>query len=324
MIRMTTFGVLILVASGCATVTSYQKPITDFGTAVANAETALEVLDQTATAELEAQTKAEIEKNERLVLPKDKDCLLQSSSRCRLMASNEKGSIQYPPDHIIENMITLMQGITAYSQGLTAIVSTDSAEQVAASVNSALGGAASLANSIDDISKSESKSLSRTIKAYKTPTGKALKWLTGQYIAKMQLNGLEQAVTQANPVIKKSMVLFSGAAAEAEKILLNRQLTRYNEARKNYRSARRGDDNEEKSKALQSLVEAAAAYDRLLTSRASSVFGSMGTAHQALFDSFTDDDKSVLEVIAAIEEFSNQAAAVVEIVREFQDVEVED
>ena len=44
--RISLLGAVLIVSTGCATVTSYQKPITDFATATASAESTLATLNQ--------------------------------------------------------------------------------------------------------------------------------------------------------------------------------------------------------------------------------------------------------------------------------------
>jgi len=312
--RITLLAAVLALSTGCATVTSYQKPITDFATATASAETALATLDETVTQEYKKRIKAEIVDGDRLLLKKEGDCNLARSSRCRLKAMNTEGeSVTYPPEPVLGNMVILMRGITAYSEGLAAIVNADTAQKVASSVNSALGSIESLAGSVAKISGSTQSS---SIAAYKTPTGKAINWIMGQYIARIQLDGLRQATESANPVIKAAVDIFTESASLANVIALNERVQEFDDAWVEYDNME-NEPGPQKAAAADKAVAMAAGYDQLLNSGATTVYAAMGDAHDALTKNLNDESKTVVEVVASIEAFSAQAAAVAEIVKEF-------
>jgi hypothetical protein len=317
-------GVVLIVSAGCATVTSYQKPITDFATATASAESTLATLNQSVTAAYAARLEAEVNEGKFAIQRKGGDCEL-TSPRCRLQAipvsedASTKATVPYPPEPLLGNVVTLMAGISAYSEGLTAIVNADTAQQVAASVDSAMGSIESLAGSIAEIS---GKPVSSSVAAYATPTGKALNWITGQYIAKIQLDGLRQATERANPVIQRSVEILDVSAELADVNFQNDEVKRLDAAELSYETEV-NNSNPGQATALTNLVAAASKYDQVLTSASSTVYSAMSAAHATLTDNLNNKSKTVVEVIAAIEEFSAQAATVAEIIQEFTDADGE-
>lgn len=307
--KLALLSALLMLATACSTVTSYKKPVTDFATASSNAEAALLALDRTVTEDYGALLRGEVAAGKRLVRYEKTDCEL-NSSRCRLVATTPDGDSDFlPPEPLLGNMVTLMRGITAYTRGLNDIVTADTAAQVAASVNSTLGSIENLAKTINSL---EGSSISASVSAYRTPAGKALNWMLGQYIAKLQIDGLRQATSSAQPVISRAATIFEAAAENAEVLPLQRLVKQFDAAWEKYEAT----PNEAN---LRAAIAKASAYDSVLRSRPSSVFSALGPAHAALTRSLRDDGGSVIEVIAKIEAFAAQAQSVVAIVRELAD-----
>ena len=299
-LKLAFLGALLALATACSTVTSYTQPVTDFATATSSAEAAVVALDKAVTDDYEAYLIGEI--NAGKLLAEAEDCEL-TSTRCHLVAKNTDGEPELlPPDPLLGNVVTLMQGISAYASGLNSLVTADTAAAVAESVNSTLGSIENLATTVNSQAGSN-------VADYTTPAGKALNWILGQYIAKLQIDGLRQATSSAAPVIARAVKLFEAASENAQDLAKVRPLGQFDAAWETYESSESETD-------LKKAIAKAAAYDKVLQNPVSSVFSALETAHAALTDSLNNDGGSVVDVIVKIEAFTAQALTVATIYRE--------
>lgn len=301
---------LLTLATACSA-TNYQRPVGDFSTATQNAQEALVALDQHVTQAYLEMLRSEVATNERLVRAKENECEL-TSERCRLVAVNAEGDLQlFPPEPLLGNMITLMRAVAVYAQGLADIVNADTAEQVSTHVNATLGSINNLANTIDALA---STNAAESASAYKTSLGKAVNWFVGQYVATIKIDALRQATRQAQPVIERATRIFSDTTLLAADVSHIGPTTEFDDAREKYEATLRGDD-------LNILVARAAAYDRILVAKPSSVFEQLLLAHDALADHLQNKGQSFADVMGKIELFAIEAEAIITIVKEIQAVD---
>lgn len=300
----------MLLASACS-VSDYKKPVTDFATATRDAEQALTTLDRQVTEAYAARLREDVfrgngDTRRKMVLVRSGECGL-ASERCRLVARDIGGSSQLlPPAPLLGNLVALMESITIYTQGLTEIVNADTADQVTAHVNATLGSIENLATDVDRVAGS---SIAGNVTAYQTSVGKGLNWLFGQYVAKVQLDGLREATYRAQPVISRAAQIFQETATLAAVIANEELVQRFESAFEKFNTT--GSENN-----LEELVARAAAYDRVLMAKPSSVYQKLGSAHEALTKNLQNEDLSLVEVMAKIEAFATEAKALDEIVRE--------
>jgi hypothetical protein len=293
----------ILPISSCY-VAEYEKPISDFSTATADAEESLIGLNkQVTTAYTELQSKRVVAGQ---VQPRFftgdrsglQDCLV-ISSRCRLelldSGANSLGA--FPQNAALRNMIILMTSIRMYAQNLTNIVNADTSAKVSANVNSTLGSVASLAGSVEKVG---GQVPGIDLEEYKTPVGEAINWLVGNYIAAVQLDGLRRATAAADPVIAEAARVIEpiiGAGADVPKAALAEAVSMRNDAFAEERTAAN----------LKLLITDAAAYDQFLLAKPGGVFARMKDAHHALANNLQGEDPSLGQVAKKIKYFLIEA-----------------
>lgn len=299
-LRTAILCVLVITVSACSTVTSYKKPITDFSTATSNAEAALLKLDLMVSKDNETILRREVLD---VPLRVDYDGCELGSEHCRITVRRRGGKpMPFPPEPMLGKIIDLMRGITLYTQDLNAIVTADTSAKVAASVNAAMG-------SIEALSTTINKQSGATLTVYKDPISKAVNWMFGQRIAKLQIDGLRRATSRADPVIARAAMVFESSADQAEVFAHDELVAQFDLALKKNKDSP-SDAN------LTALVARASAYDVVLKSRPSLVFAKLAPVHNALTRSLQGEGESVVDLIARIDAFAAQAQTVVEIVRE--------
>lgn len=302
--RTVFYCVFVFLFSACSTVTSYQKPVADFAVATKTAEAALIALDKSVTSQKEKAQRQKIVDGKSLIKAKDESCLAESTE-CVVIVQFPGGiKEQIPPLPALGNSLALMRSVTAYTQALHEIVTADTAAKVAASVNSSLG-------SIESLTKTVNKQTGATISAYKDPVSKAINWMFTQRIAKLQLDGLRQATSQAQPIILDAVRQFDAVTKTAE------QLNRQNWSLEFAENANRYKRSKSETN-LNAMLKSATAYNTFIQSRSSSMYAGLGQAHTALYQSLRGEGKSVVEVIASIEVFAMQVQTAVEVVREIE------
>ena len=302
--------VAVVVLTTACSVADYKQPVSDFAMATQNAETALVGLNDEVTEAYEDRLREVALSDGAVVKAQPGNCLV-TSERCQLEIQKADGSVEpFPPDPILGNMVILMRAVTVYAKGLGSIVEADTAEKVASSVNATLGSVENLAKTVDKVGGT---STAESVADYKTSAGKAVNWLVGQYVAKVQLDGLRRATKDAQPVIADAAKLFEAAAAVAEDIP---KLDMVNDVES---SIDEFDQIRSKDR-LSTLLVQSGNYDRYLLAKPSNVFAALRSAHDALANKLNNDDLSLVEAIAKIEVFAAEAKTLLEIVKEIRAV----
>ena len=306
--RMTLAAMIVAITTACS-VTDYQQPVANFAKATQDAEEALTDLNQLVTDAYADVIFRRVLDDELLVLVPGDSCRVVSE-RCLPVVVDQAGNTNLlTPKAALRNMIILMRAIGIYVNGLSAIVNADTATKVTSSVNSTLGSAENLAKTVDKLSGNE---VAATIVAeYATPAGTAVNWIVGQYVAKVQVDGLRRATIAANPAIAAAASLFSDVA-EIASTVPNTDL-----ANKVTASETAFEDNHSKA-TLEQLIISAANYDRFLLAQPSSVMTQLKNAHQSLADKLQNDDLSMADVMAKINSFSMEAETLVAILKELK------
>ena len=310
--RITLAVCLLGLVTACS-VANYQKPVSDFAAATENAEKALIALNQQVTEAYAETIRARALKGDWIILATSGDCNL-ISIRCRLKVDKPDGSNElFEPDPLLGNIVTLMRPITAYAKGLTGIVNADTTDKVATHVNATLGSVENLAKTVDKISGS---STAANVTAYKTSFGKAVNWLIGQYVAKVQLDGLRKATEAANPVMQQVVFIVENSAEFAADISKSEPQKEFEAAKKKYDDDQQAGNTNALGKNVDVLAKKATAYDRVLLAKPSSVYAKLGEAHAALTGNLHDDEISLVTVTARIESFAAEVKTLVDIIRE--------
>lgn len=305
--HLTLAAAVIASATACS-VADYKKPVSDFAEATQNVEEALLVLDEQVTDAYAALHRRRAVGGEEFVQFDTDDCQV-TSTRCRLVVvdrNNQKEPLT--PDPALRKMITLMRAIRTYADGLSAIVNADTAEKVTTHVNATLGSVENLAATVAKLGGPDTTS-SIDLSEYTTPVGQAVNWLVGQYVAKVQLDGLKRATKDAKFVIADAANLFglvTEVASDVPKLALANEVSKRLDT---FRAS--PSDN-----SLEKLIESAAKYDRLLLAKPPTIFARLSAAHDALADKLQNDELSLAIVMAKIEAFATEAETLAEILKD--------
>jgi hypothetical protein len=305
-IRSTTVIALMVAVSACS-VTEYQEPINKFATASKNAETALSALNREVTDAYTTLLHERAVAGEGLVEVPDGDCLFDSA-QCRLDLLARDGSTKpLTPPPALGNMVALMESITIYADNLVALVSADTAAAVTAHVNATLGSIESLATTVEEAGGNKQPV---NLSAYRTPVGEAASWLVGQYVAKVKVDGLRRATTEAQPVIAEATRVFEIAADQAAVVP---RATMAEDVRQQLDSF----DSSRSEQNLERLIQSADQFNQFLEAKPSDVFAKMNAAHEALTDQLQGRDVTIAQATARIEIFAAEAERLVKIARSF-------
>jgi hypothetical protein len=311
-LRLAIAGLICVPMMACS-VASYRKPVDDFAQATRDTAASLAGLDRQVTdAETDLIRRGVIDRDLLVQLRKG-DCLTESP-RCQVVVVDRDGKEQpLSPASRMPRMLALMAAIQSYADGLAAIVNADTAGQVSTHVNATVVSVKNLAATVSKLGGPDNTSGVR-LAEYATPVGNLVNWLAGQYVARVQLEGLRRATVDARPVISGAMTVFGSAADEASLIPRGAMAKEVSERL----TALRTTVNERN---IQELAASAARYDRLLLGNPGSIFKQLDQSHDALVAKIQDEDVSFTEVIARIEAFGASAKELASIVKELQKVE---
>ena len=287
-----TIALLTPLAAGGCSATSYKPAIDGFANASGKASEAYMALE---TNVLSAQT----ERLKRLALagkaqvrPFEQDCTFKAN-HCRLEVMEKGGKAQLLPPPNFGKISLLLNGITKYATNLQAIVNSQTAQQVSASLIAAGG-------SIKDLASMAPGSVA-DISAFAVPSANLAAWVAGQYVNQLQVSALRNATRAADPVIQKSAARLKDIAASAKDPALADATDAVEADQAAYQAAPR-----DRSK-LEQLMQTAAVDDALLAAPAASVFSDMGEAHGKLTRSLQGQDVTLAEALAAVESFAAEA-----------------
>jgi hypothetical protein len=302
--------VLALAMAGCST-TDFSEPVNDFAAATANAKTALSDLNTQVTDAYRGVLDEAILKGDVQLKPRRGECLT-SSERCQLIIVDMSGAElePYPPQPPLTRMTLLMGEIDRYAANLKALLEADTAQKVETQVNAALGSIQNLATTVSKL-KAEEGAPPAEVPQFATPTGEAVNWVLGKYIERVKYRGLQRATAAAKPVIRDAANLFTATSeiiADVPNTTFAQEVTTGQAAMLTSRS----------QSAITSLAQSAARYDALLTAGPSTVFQSMGDAHDALADSLNNEEFNLATAIAKIEAFAAEAEQLAKILRELR------
>lgn len=307
-LRAASFALFFGALSGCSA-TDHTAAVTTFAEATTAAETALVGLNQIVTEQYKAYLEQQARTDLGLAVKAGQNECELGSTRCRVVIVDptaEGGEQPFPPDPLLNNMVTVMGDIRAYAQNLAALLADDSAAKAEANVNAALGSIESLASTL---AKADGKGTS-TIPSFATPVGAGVNWLVGQYANHVKLEGLRSATRHADPTIQRAVELFAIASVFGS----DPQRSDLTDDVRNKIIAFQ-DDRASRSN-LTAAVNAAATYDRFLVSVPSATFTKMGEAHAALAEVLNNPNFSLPEMFSKIEAFAAEAEKLSEIVKD--------
>lgn len=310
-IRLVCVAVLLISVTACS-VTDFKKPIGDFAQATRDSESALKGLDQEVTNAYADLIRRRVLAKELLVQITAGDCQT-SSERCRIVVKDRDGNEQaLSPEPALKNMITLMGAVRAYADGLSAIVNADTAAKVETQVNATIGNLTNLAGTVKKLG-GQDKTTSINLAEYATPVGQIVNWTVGQYVAKVQFDGLKRATADAEDVVSAAANIFeltAGEAALTPRARLAEVVSVRVDALRDKLTAAN----------LDKLIASASHYDQQLLAKPPAVFARLDDAHAALVQKLHNDDVSLADVVAKIEVFAEEAKILAKAIKDLQKV----
>ncbi|MEZ5830017.1 MAG: hypothetical protein R3D05_02420 [Dongiaceae bacterium] len=307
--RAITALLLALGAAACSTA-DYSKPVNDFAAATGNAKSALTDLNAEVTAAYRVYLDKSIAKGDLLLTHESNDCEVESD-RCRLIVLDKNGENagDYPPEPPLTRMTLLMGEIDGYAANLKALLEDNTAQQVEADVNAALGSIQHLATTVSEL-QTPPGAAPADIPQFATPVGEGVNWVLGQYIERVKFKGLQRATAEAKPVIRRAADLFdiASSVAAAPRVEMANEVAAAQDAAQTSRD-RTGND---------AYAKAAAKFDALLAEGPPEMFQRMAAAHDALAESLQGEHMSLATVNARIQDFAAQAEQLAKILRDLR------
>lgn len=309
--QLVTVALVCMPLMACS-VANFRKPIEDFAQATRDTQDVLGGLDKEVTDGYADLIRRRVVAGQLLTRIQKDDCGVESA-RCRVVVVDKKGNEQLLlPDSAMRKALVLMDSIRIYADGLAGIVNADTAAQVATQVNATVGSVKNLAATVAKLGGPD-KTSTVDLTDYATPVGDLVNWFAGQYIARVQLDGLRRATVGARPVISGATEVFAKFANEsslvpralmAEEVSLRIDALRITLNERNVEEA----------------SASARRYDRLLLSKPPVVFDRLQQSHEALVAKIHDEKVTLAEVIARIEVFAAEAKELANIVKELRTV----
>lgn len=311
-IRLAFALALATAAAGCS-VADHRAPIEAFAQATRDTETALVALDRQVTDSYAQSIRGRVLAGELFVQIRSGDCRVESG-RCRIVVlDGERNEQLLSPDPVLANMVQLIAAVRRYAEGLHAIATADTAAQVGSRVDATVGSLKSLAATVGALGGTDSTVTGASVSAadYATPVGEIVSWGVGQYVARVQLDGLRRATADAREVVAGAGQAFALAADEASRVP-RAELAEAVSVDVDALRERPGE------RTLDGLIASAERYDRLLLGKPPAVFGRLVEAHDALVAKLHDEDVSWSDVVARIETFAAEAHNLAAIVRDLR------
>lgn len=311
-VRVLTVALLCTAMTACSSVANFRKPIEDFAQATRDATDALSGLDKQVTDGYSNLIRKRVVTGQLLASTEAGDCLT-TSQRCRIVVKDKDGKQErLPPEPAMQKMAVLMGSVRTYADGLAGIVNADTAAQVTTQVSATVGSLKNLAGTVAKLGGSDSTSAVK-LADYATPVGDLFSRLAGQYVAKVQLDGLRRATIDARPVIAGAARVFAtaaNAASDVPRALMAEEVSKGFDALPKNRDEKHVDE----------VVASAARYDRLLLANSPAIFEQLQQAHDSLVAKIQDENVTLAEVMARIDAFAAEAKGLADIVKEFQAV----
>jgi hypothetical protein len=311
-VRILAITLVCTAITACSSVANFRKPVDDFAQATRDATDALAGLDKQVTDGYADLIRKRVVAGQLLATIETSDCLTESQ-RCRIVAKDKQGKQeQFPPEPAMRKMVVLMSSVRNYADGLAGIVNADTAAEVTTQVGATVGSLKNLAGTVAKLGGPDSTAIVK-LADYATPLGDLFSRLAGQYVAKVQLDGLRRATVDARPVIAGAAQVFATAANEASRVpraLMAEEVS-------NGIDALRANRNE---KQVDAVVASALRYDRVLVAKPPAVFQQLQQSHDSLVAKIQDENVTLAEVIARIEAFAVEAKGLADIVKEFEAV----
>ena len=296
-----------LALGACASPQNFQQPIGDFATATASASTALQTLDQTATANYNAVELAAALKDPSKIGSKSGDCRLTSIDCTVVVNADQPGGAALPlhVKSLVPNSVQVMTVVADYANGLKTLAAADSTPAVQDGLGKTLGAAVSIATTVN----APTGTLIGAIQQPLTDTGV---YLFQQYQNAATVAALRRATTAADPVIKDAMGLLSDEYIAVQNAAIARASDDYELKLIAARAPGGGEA------AIDALVTSANTFDDELRLKNTNIYAQVATAHTTLKDALQNPDVSLTDAISQIQVLVQQIKNVQAIVADIQ------
>lgn len=290
-------GMLVAACSSA----SYQIPVGKFAAATDTAEASLTKLNNDIGKAYWDVQKARIGRGQLLLIEQTGDCNI-GSERCRLVIEDREGrQIPFTQQGPLANALDVMAAISAYADGLAAIIAADTAQAVEGHVNATLGNVQKLAGTV----AAAGGSPAGAVPDFAAPLGQVVNWVIGRYVERVKLSGLRRATAAAAPVVRDAAALFGRASFFAVTGTRAELATRVRAEIDALGAA-------PAPPAIERVAAAARTYDQFLQSDPAAAFKAMATAHTALADNLADREIRFATMVAEIERFVAEAQKLAE------------
>ena len=280
---------------GC-TVADYQSSVTEMSNAVKESVETIDKLDTTMTAARNKAWEASLAANNAVITLADNAC---SSGRpsCSLTINVRQGDkvveYPYPATTIIPKPKAALQALKAYLASLEEIVAADTPSKVKGSASSALGSLQDLETTINKARGiDDAKSL---VSQYREPTLAAIEWLVGQYVDRVRHKALQEATSNAQPIIDKLNDLFQTTADAALTYEVGVATAAFRKATEQF------DKDPTSVREIRAFVDAAHAYDLVLKAAGAKPLEAFALAHRKLRDEL-NGELDLKDVVASIKD----------------------
>jgi hypothetical protein len=296
---------LLLALSACSIASDFKGPITQFSTATAQAESALQEFDKDAAKQLTDLRREDALKTPGQVRPFKDDCApLSPGCRIRLFSSPDGEGDALTVESIVPEHLMAMHEIQLYAQGLQDIVEADATAAVKAGLDKASAAAA-------DLAALAGAQYGAGVKALSVPVNMAAVWLFGEYQESIKLDALREATRRMETVLPDAVGKF-GAAADLAHLAGVTQLA------KTFGQKKVSFQTERSAAALDEYLVASKELDDALQVKPSDVFNQLGTAHNKLAAALQSDDIAFDEAILQMNRLVTKAEELVAIAKAFK------
>lgn len=289
-------SVLALLLAGCA-IGDYRQPVEALASAATSSQQALSEYSEAITTQVRASRRQQALAAPNRVAWPDGDCI-STSMQCRLNIDGQT----LTPTSPIPNLLALLAEIKNYTDGLKAIVESDTRAKVETSLASANGSLQNLAKLVERPGIN--------LEGFAAPVTAAAGWIAGVYIDHLRYEALKTATRNANPLIKQAVPILERVAAEASRaqhaMLAEVVSTRNDEFRVGTNEG-----------TLTRLMSAAEAYENVLRHPPAPIFKKLAEAHDSLTRALNNRDISLDTAFAQLQSLKSDAEKLKDIVNAF-------
>jgi hypothetical protein len=302
--------VCLIAATACQSAVDFRQPVSVFATASRSADTVL--TQQHAVLEQEnARRLTQIAlMAPRTLSPKDDSCQL-GATRCRLGISNSSVStatMDYPGSEITSQSQAVMAALIEYVSRLEQITTASSYQEIEQASQGALLSVVDVAKKGDELTGTTT--LASKVMPFSEPIQQTVTLVASRVVERHKLSRLRDATSAMQLILPDAMLTLTTAARQGWEIQKSRFDDQFAEARLAYGLI----SGPATMTQLTAFLEAAKAYDLILSSDPGLLFASMSEAHTALAAAVRDNSLGSIDVWQKLNAFVADAQRIAGIV----------